>query len=140
MLEIVWFSSSSGNTDKFIEKLKEKTFGLTFKLNFVKINKNLQHKHFSQNPLILICPTYADGEGKHSVPKHVIQFLNIEQNRKNLLGVIGSGNKNFGTMFALAAEVISHKCQVPILHKFELAGSDSDIEKISTIITQLVEQ
>ena len=81
-------------------------------------------------PFVLICPTYADGEGRGAVPKQVIRFLNDSARRARLLGVIASGNRNFGQLFALAGDVIARKCNVPLLYKFELAGFDTDIARV----------
>lgn len=81
-------------------------------------------------PFVLITPTYADCRGNGSVDKNVIKFLNNHKNRDNLVGVIGTGNINFGTMFANAADVVADKCKVPILYKFELSGTDTDVQKV----------
>ncbi|GCE63284.1 class Ib ribonucleoside-diphosphate reductase assembly flavoprotein NrdI [Candidatus Mycoplasma haematohominis] len=69
--------------------------------------------------------TYTDMLG--SIPKVVDDFLKI--NHKYLKGVAGSGNRNFGANFCLAAEKISIKYGVELLAKFELAGSDKEIER-----------
>lgn len=79
-------------------------------------------------PFILMTPTYADGEGKGAVPKQVIRFLNDEKTRGFLRGVIASGNRNFGRFYAHAGEVISKKCQVPYLYRFELMGTEEDVK------------
>ena len=50
--------------------------------------------------------------------------------RALLRGVIAGGNRNFGTTFALAGDVISKKCGVPVLYRFELAGTDTDVTRI----------
>lgn len=83
-----------------------------------------------ETPFVLICPTYADGEGRGAVPRQVIRFLNDPSRRAGLRGVIGAGNRNFGATFALAARVIADKCNVPVLWRFELAGTDIDIHEV----------
>lgn len=79
---------------------------------------------------VLICPTYADGAGKGAVPHQVIRFLNDPVRRARLRGVIGSGNRNFGTTYALSGRIIAEKCKVPLLYSFELAGTDTDIARV----------
>lgn len=79
---------------------------------------------------VLICPTYADDDGSKAVPKQVIRFLNNPENRNKMIGVISSGNRNFGEMFAHAGVVISKKCNVPFLYKFELSGTPDDVINI----------
>lgn len=81
-------------------------------------------------PYVLVTPCYADGMGNGSVPKQVIAWLNDPENRKYIIGVIGGGNRNFGHLFANAANVISNKCHVPVLYKFELAGDINDVERV----------
>lgn len=81
-------------------------------------------------PFVLICPTYADGEGRGAVPKQVIHFLNDPARRTRLAGVIGTGNRNFGATYALAGRIISQKCKVPLLYTFELAGTETDIARV----------
>ena len=79
-----------------------------------------------RNSYVLISPTFADGEGRGAVPKQVIRFLNDPDRRALLRGVIAAGNRNFGTTFALAGDVIAAKCNVPVLYRFELAGMETD--------------
>lgn len=110
---LVYWSSRSGNTRRFVEKL-----GLPFKDLGASCDA----------PYLLVFPTYADGNGDGAVPKPVIRFLNV--NRHLMLGVIGGGNRNFGASFCLGARVVSVKCSVPLLHRFELAGTDADVDAV----------
>lgn len=64
------------------------------------------------------------------MPKPVIRFLNIAENRQFIRGVIAAGNTNFGTAFALAGNIIAEKCQVPYLYKFELLGTETDVRLV----------
>ena len=57
----------------------------------------------------------------------MIKFLNNEHNRSLIRGVIAAGNSNFGPDFCLAGEVISRKCRVPHLYRFELMGDENDV-------------
>jgi protein involved in ribonucleotide reduction len=77
-----------------------------------------------------VSPTYADDDGSKAVPKQIIRFLNNVSNREMLRGVIGTGNRNFGHLFGYAANVIARKCDVPILYKFELSGTETDVENV----------
>lgn len=127
-LLIVYFSSPTGNTRRFVESLGFDAICLpTGKRHITP----LVHQKF-----ILITPTYAHDDGLNAVPKPVIRFLNEENNRNNMVGVIGAGNRNFGHTFALAADVISRKCGVPLLHKFELFGNEEDRQKVIDIHNQ----
>ena len=44
--------------------------------------------------------------------------------------VIAAGNINFGPDFCLAGDVISAKCQVPYLYRFEMMGTEHDVERV----------
>lgn len=87
-------------------------------------------------PYVLIIPTYADGEGRGAVVKQVIHFLNDPRRRGFLRGVIAGGNRNFGTTYAMAGRVISEKCGVPVLYRFELAGTETDVARVRAGLEQ----
>ena len=82
-------------------------------------------------PFVLVVPTYGGGEQAGAVPKQVIAFLNDPANRALLRGVITAGNTNFGEHYCLAGPVISRKCGVPELYRFELLGTQRDIECVN---------
>jgi protein involved in ribonucleotide reduction len=70
----------------------------------------------------------------------VIAFLNDPANRALLRGVITAGNTNFGEHYCLAGPVISAKCGVPELYRFELLGTQRDAEKVNDGLTRFWEQ
>lgn len=116
-MKIVYFTSKTGNTARFVNKLERAS---------IRIVKDL----IVDEPFILFVPTYAAMDGKGSVPTPMIKFLNELTNRSNLQAIVGFGNRNFGKNFAIGSEVISLKCKVPILHKVELFGTPEDVEKV----------
>ncbi len=130
--DIVYYSSASGNTARFVARLGGRAAR-------VPISPKDAMPEVTR-PFVLICPTYADGEGRGAVPKRVIRFLNDAANREKLLGVIGTGNRNFGTLFASAGDVIARKCNVPLLYKFELAGTETDIARVRAGLLKLGEE
>lgn len=124
---LVYFSSVSGNTARFVEKL-----GLPAR----RIPLRRQEEELVvDEPFVLVTPTYGGGEGRGvergAVPKQVIRFLNDERNRSLIRGVISAGNTNFGESFCLAGEIISRKCQVPHLYRLELFGTQDDVDRVS---------
>lgn len=127
---IVYFSSMSLNTHRFVEQLG-------FRARRIPISIKAAEMERVDEPFILICPTYADDDGSRAVPKQVIRFLNNPENRGNMQGVIASGNRNFGEMFAYAGHVISRKCGVPLLYKFELSGTPTDSVNIQNGVEKL---
>jgi len=124
---IVYWSSASRNTARFVAGLD---WPCTRILNQGEVL-------VMDRPFVLITPTFADGEGRGAVPKPVIRFLNVASNRERMLGVIGSGNRNFGDTFSIAADVISAKCNIPVLYRFELAGTSRDTDVVHEGLTRL---
>lgn len=117
-MQLIYFSGASNNTHRFVEKLGIPASRIPLRKGDIFVS--------ATEPYVLIVPTYGAG-GKGMVPKQVIKFLNDENNRSLLRGVIGSGNTNFGETYCLAADIISQKCQVPILYKFEILGLPDDV-------------
>lgn len=119
---IVYFSSATGNTKRFVEKV-----GLPAKrIPVLPTEEPL----VVDEEYVLVVPSYGGGDTKKAVPKQVIKFLNNEHNRKLCRGVIPSGNINFGTAYCIAGEVISRKLGVPILYRYELLGTPTDVIKV----------
>lgn len=116
---IVYFSSTSNYTHRFVEKLDLPAERIAVHGDPIVID----------HEFVLVLPTYGAG-GKGYIPKQVIKFLNIEENRKNLRGVIASGNTNFGEDFCKAGYLVSAKCNVPLLYRFELMGLNEDVQKV----------
>lgn len=119
------YASRTGNVKSVIEKM------LT-QLEDTQVLKITPELTVSE-PYILF--TYTDGLG--SIPKQVDDFL--ERNYQLCLGVFASGNRNFGlNHFAGSADKINTKYGIPVLHKIELRGYPSDIEKMVGIYKERV--
>ncbi|SMO91827.1 class Ib ribonucleoside-diphosphate reductase assembly flavoprotein NrdI [Paracoccus laeviglucosivorans] len=119
---LVYFSSASGNTARFVARL-----GLSAARIPISPADAMPEPAL---PYVLMTPTFADGEGRGAVPKQVIRFLNDPGRRALIRGVIAAGNRNFGATFALSGRVIAEKCNVPQLYRFELAGTEDDIARV----------
>ncbi|WP_246836228.1 MULTISPECIES: class Ib ribonucleoside-diphosphate reductase assembly flavoprotein NrdI [Nesterenkonia] len=128
---LIYFSSVSNNTHRFVEKLGLPE-GETARLPLRTTEETLQ----ATEPFVLVTPSYGADGGKGSVPKQVITFLNVESNRRLLRGVIGSGNTNFQESYCVAGDIIAAKCSVPHLYRFELMGTERDV---STVLKGLEE-
>lgn len=126
-LDLIFFSNVTGNTGRFVEKLN-------YENNVIQIPVKENYMFEVMNPYILIVPTYGDPNGKGMVPHQVKKFLSYKENHSFIRGVIAAGNMNFGSEYGMAGDLISRKYNVPLLHKFELAGNTEDVAKVNTII------
>lgn len=119
---IVYFSNVSNFTHRFVEKLEVPA-------SRIPIKAEEAGTFTISEPSTLILPTYG-ANGRDFVPKQVIRFLNQEQNRLLIDSVIGSGNVNFLGDYCRGAEIVAEKLQVPLLYRFELAGTQDDVENV----------
>ena len=122
MGNIVYYSSTSENTHRFVEKLGMQSVRLPVDAGSAPPQVD--------EPFVLVLPTYGGGGGKGAVPKPVIHFLNNPANRSLIRGVIAAGNTNFGTGYAIAGDIVAAKCAVPFLYRFELLGTDEDVANV----------
>lgn len=124
---LVFFSSASENTARFVANCELQNEGINvYRIPLRPNDSALQVRE----PYILIVPTYGGGNLRNAVPKQVIKFLNDPDNRKYIQGVIASGNTNFGEGYCAAGDVISAKCHVPFMYRFELMGTPKDVETV----------
>jgi len=122
----VYFSSVSENTHRFVQKLHLPAIRIPLHGEGIEVTA----------PYVLVLPTYGGGRKRPDtsdsgyVPKQVIAFLNNEHNRGLLRGVIAAGNTNFGAEFCYAGDVVARKCGVPYLYRFEVMGTDEDVQAV----------
>lgn len=128
IFKIIYFSSKSNNTARFVAKLNCYNERIPLELSAAK-NFCIGFDY------ILITPTYAGGVGqtKGAVPKQVIYFLNNPVNRKHCKAVIASGNTNFIDTYCLAGKIIAQKLNIPNLYQFELLGTATDVVNVVRI-------
>ncbi len=122
---LVYFSSVSENTHRFVQKLGVPATRIPLR-GCIEVDE----------PYVLVLPTYGGGRANPDisdggyVPKQVIAFLNDEHNRSLIRGVVAGGNNDFGAEFGYAGNVVSGKCAVPYLYRFELMGTPDDVEAV----------
>lgn len=126
---IVYFSSVSENTKRFVDRLGVPAQRIPLR----PTEPHLRVDH----PYVLILPTYGGGNGAGAVPKQVIRFLNDVHNRSLMRGVIAAGNTNFGTAYCIAGDIVARKCGVPHLYDFELLGTSEDVSNVREGLEQL---
>lgn len=121
---VVYFSSATENTRRFVDKLQLPNVRIPLRANEPEL--------VVDEPYVLVCPTYGGGvsiSGKQGkpVPIQVVKFLNNPHNRSFIRAVVAGGNSNFGSDFGKAGDVIAAKCNVPYVYRFELMGNDEDV-------------
>lgn len=116
---LIVYASRTGNVGLFARRLPYPTLKLTEDLRVTE-------------PFIIV--TYTDKIGE--VPAKTRKFL--AHSNEYLRGVAASGNRNFGPAYALAADQIANQYGVPIVCKFELAGTPTDIQKFTEGVDALV--
>ena len=119
-MRIHYWSASSGNTEALMNKLSTPTYRM------------------SDEPLddytIAAVPTYEQVRTGDYIPRPVRSWLG--RNGQWVIGVIGTGNRNFGADYCRAAHDISDCLQVPVLYRCELMGTPTDVDAIDTGIRQ----
>ncbi|AJF74530.1 MULTISPECIES: class Ib ribonucleoside-diphosphate reductase assembly flavoprotein NrdI [Raoultella] len=128
---IVYFSSSSENTHRFVQRLG---------LPAVRIPLNERERIQVDEPYILIVPSYGGGGTAGAVPRQAIRFLNDPHNRQFIRGVIAAGNRNFGDAYGRAGDVVAQKCSVPYLYRFELMGTPHDVANVRKGVSEFWQQ
>lgn len=123
MSRLVYFSSVSGNTARFVESLGRDADRIPLMPS--------EDPLVVDEPYVLVLPTYGGGNGRGAVPKQVIRFLNDEHNRSLCRGVIAAGNTNFGTAYCLAGDIVAAKVDVPLLYRVELFGTPDDVSTVN---------
>lgn len=114
---IVYYSKTN-NTERFVKKLENPSISID--------------EYDGVQKFILITPTYFFGQ----VPQEVNDFLDTYAD--NMVGVISSGNRNWGENYGKAGEKISFLYDVPLLHKLELSGNKKDKEIVDNIVNDML--
>jgi len=129
-IDFVYFSNYSGNTKRFVEKF----YGASYRIPISTDRDNIVTHH---SEFVLFVPTYGGGEARTAIPRQVRHFLNVEENRNLLRGVVGLGNKNFGEHYCKAADLISAKTGVPVIAKVEIFGTQDDVNTVKERLQKL---
>lgn len=145
------YISISGNTRSFakrIQQLSELKHEENNNLPLIHIKEIHDNSPFENenSPYVVVVPTYLEGgNGLDSGDQEIMteslrEYLADQDNYEYLLGVIGSGNKNFAHQYCLTAKQYAAQFQVPMLADFELRGNPKEIENIYQILADLCQK
>ena len=129
MFDVVYFSSVSENTKRFVDKLEAQSVRIP-----IRTDEAAEFVHDRDS--VLVVPTYGGGNDNSTVPKQVIKFLNNPDNRKHIKAVIAGGNTNFGSHFGKAGDIVADKLGVPVLYRFEITGTPEDVIEVKERLAQ----
>ena len=126
---VYYYSSSSGLVRSFAERLDRPVHDLSV--------REVRRSEVD-GPWVLLTPSYKTGnDANDTVPEAVRRFLRSAHNRRLLVGVMGSGNRNFGRYYQKAAREIAERSGRPVLFEFELAGTPWDVEECRRLLEDL---
>ena len=145
----VIYISLSGNTASFVKRLSEHMalwHDVTIKAtNVYDLVKNDVAFSVESEPFVIFLPTYLEGgDGVETGTTEVLttplrDYMSYQNNYKQCLGVIGSGNCNFNEQYCLTAKQYSEQFDFPVLDTFELRGTQKDIERIADKLVSLMD-
>ena len=107
---LILYDSRTGNVKRFAAKLDMPA-------------RQIDEAMTIEEPFVLI--TYTTGFGQ--APAKTLNFL--QRNHRFLKGVSASGNRNWGEGFARSADRIAEAYGVPVISKFELAGTGKNVDE-----------
>ena len=131
---VYFYSSVSNLTRRFAEALEQHGW-------VVRDLSDAQVRHSeTSGPWVLLTPSYKAGNDANvTLPAAVRSFLRSPVNRRHLVGIVGSGNRNFGEYYQAAARELSRTSRRPILFEFELSGTVEDVDACVRILRDLDE-
>ena len=142
----ILYISISGNTKAFVKRLQAYA---EEQHQADSTNPLIQAREISENspfeaessPFFTFVPTYLEGgngvdNGDTEILTEVMrEYLEYEENYRQCLGVVGSGNKNFNYQYCLTAKQYSEAFGFPFLADYELRGTTADLERVYKILT-----
>ena len=126
---VYFYSSTSGMVRSFALRLGREAFDL---------GDREVRRSVPDGPWVLLTPSYKTGNvDNDTIPEPVRRFLASPVTRRRLVGVMGSGNRNFGEHYQAACRQIARTSGRPVLFEFELQGTTWDVEEARSILEDL---
>lgn len=140
------YISLSGNVHNFVGRLVERLYPLTVTTHDIKqLIKEGQPFYMLDKPTIVVVPTYLDGgDGINNGTTEILttplrEFIAANSNDKHVIGIVGSGNKNFNNQYCLTAKQYAMQFNAPVIGDFEMRGLDADVDRIAKKIKELLQ-
>lgn len=137
----ILFISIEGNTRNFVENLTAyaaKQHAADADRPTITATEISEASDFvaETQPYFCFVPTYLDGgngidNGVKELMTNVLgEYIAYGQNATHLLGVVGSGNRNFNEQYCLTAKRYAAKFNVPFIANYELRGVPRDETRV----------
>lgn len=110
---MIYYLSITGNIKRFTEKLGEEYTCQSITDPDLILEGNS----------VFIFPTIRFGQP----PQQAVDFL--EKNSQYIVGLIGSGNRNWGAFYCAGVDKMSEVYGIPVLMKFELQGTNETVRE-----------
>lgn len=126
MNPLVYFSSSSENTHRFVEKLGLPAIRIPI--------AGARSKLLMEHPFILIVPSYGGGSAVGAVPIQVIRF---QRSAKPFIPARRHRRREHQLRRGVRHRRRHHRQKMPgaFLYRFELLGTTQDVENVRTGVT-----
>lgn len=121
----IYYDTKTGNVERFVAKIKNER---GWEIERIHPGMHIDH------PAHLITFTTRFGD----VPDSTLEFLS--SNASYIQSVSSSGNRNWGRNFAIAADKVSGSYGIPVMLKFELSGTNTDVNTFIHAIEVLEDQ
>ena len=119
---ILVYISLSGNVRKFVSRVGMDSLEIGYSKPLTEVDEDY----------IIITPSYDD-----DITDMASDFIDYKNNRKHLIGFVGSGNKNWDEFYCFNARDLSEKYNKPFIFDFELSGTDRDISNFKEEVEKL---
>lgn len=137
----ILFISIEGNTRNFVEHLTDYALAqhaASAELPTIEATEISEASDFTAEttPYFCFVPTYLDGgngidNGVKELMTNVMgEYIAFGHNAQHLVGVVGSGNRNFNEQYCLTAKRYAQKFAVPFVANYELRGVPADEKRV----------
>lgn len=137
----VLYISIEGNTRSFLKRMQTYANQMNSidssnpTINLKEVTAQTIPAH-EEEPFFAFVPTYLDGgDGLTSGYTEMMtnplgEYIADGDNAANLIGVVGSGNKNFNEQYCLTARMYAKAFDAPFVANYELRGTSQDLEVV----------
>lgn len=132
---IIYFSKI-GNTKRFIEKLESfanQQHAIKSSLPTIIPRQIYEENALSPSftPYFLFTPSYGNKPiDQDDILLPINRYMDYEDNFRQCLGIIGFGDRSYGSDYCITAHRYSAKYHIPVIGDVELRGTYDDLEDV----------